>query len=497
MQDLRCAHAVTRFCQDMRAAPARCASGHFINIHSRKLSPISRGQAALAIAKAFSAGAPDRSNMIAFAARQIDAAPGLLSTLAADTLAILGTRIVVTHYRKIASLLRDHPALVVAFGRFGAVADEEEHAIAAPSAKQPMRNSFVAAPTTTRPPFWPLSAYNLPVIDSTADLCTLLEIHPQRLEAWTRRWRQRSSQAVDLQQRISAYFTYWQPKKRGGARLIEIPKPDLKQAQRRLLKRVIERVDPHEAATGFRRGYSLIDHVSRHVGQELVLKCDLQDFFAAVRASRIHSIFRHMGYNETVASALSMIVTSRASAKHALDGRHYGVDLHSAKRYQSDHLPQGAPTSPALANLAAFKLDLRLASLAESANVSYSRYADDLTFSGARRSGLSTERLYLHICAIAMDEGFNINTRKTRLMTQNQCQLITGLVVNERPNVDRREYDRLKATLTNAVRHGLESQNLEQREYFRSHLLGKIAFFAQVNPLRGDKLRQLWTRVEI
>ena len=433
--------------------------------------------------------------MVEFASRQIDAERALLTVLANDVLAILGTRVVVVaHHLVIAQLLIDHPDLTRVFDSGG----EPIHDVTsppAPSFARPERNSFVAAPAKTQSVFWPVPAYNLPTIDTTSDLCELLEIHPQRLDAWSRRWRQRSDLATERSERHSAYFTYWQPKKRGGARLIEIPKPDLKQAQRRLLTRVIERVDPHEAATGFRRGYSILDHAALHAGQQVVLKCDLQDFFVTIRASRIHAIFRHMGYAESVAQALTAIVTSRASARRASEGRQYGVEFNAAKRYQSDHLPQGAPTSPALANLAAFKLDLRLASLAEGAGASYSRYADDLTFSGARGSGISNERFYLRVCAIALEEGFCINTRKTRYMTQSQRQHITGLVVNERPNVSRDEFDRLKATLTNAARRGLASQNIEQRGDFRSHLLGRIAFVAQVNPSRGKKLRRLWIKL--
>ncbi len=432
--------------------------------------------------------------MIEYASRQINTDRVLLAALANDVLAILGARAVVVHHLVIARLLINHPDLARAFESGGELI-QDVTSVPSSAHARPERNSFVAAPAKTKPAFWPLPAVNLPTIDTTSDLCELLEIHPQRLDAWSRRWRQRPEMVAERTERHSAYFTYWQPKKRGGARLIEIPKPDLKQAQRRLLSRVIERLEPHEAATGFRRGYSILDHAGLHVGQQLVLKCDLQDFFVTIRAARVHAIFRRMGYSETVSRALTAIVTSRASARRAREGSQYGVDFNAAKRHQCDHLPQGAPTSPALANLAAFNLDLRLASLAEGAGARYSRYADDLTFSGARGSGLSNERYYLRVCAIALDEGFSINTRKTRRMTQSQRQHITGLVVNERRNVSRDEFDRLKAILTNAAREGLDSQNLERRENFRLHLLGKIAFVAQVNPSRGEKLRQLWIKV--
>jgi len=433
--------------------------------------------------------------MVANASLQIDAERSLLSTLATDVVAVLGTRAAVAPHGKIAQILIAHYALRAAFVEHAPYDEEdEEGAPPLPAAWRPVRKSFMAAPIITRPALWPIPSYNLPAIDSIPALCELLEMHPQRLEAWSRRWRQRPG--ADDAQRHSAYFAYWQAKKRGGARLIEIPKPDLKQVQRRLLERVIARIDPHECATGFRRGYSLLHHAERHVGQPLVLKCDLRDFFVSVRASRIHAIFRHMGYDETIARSLTAIVTSRVSRQRANEGMQYGVDRNTAGRYQCDHLPQGAPTSPALANLAAFGLDLRLESLAASAGAKYSRYADDLTFSGARSSGLSNERFYLRVCAIALEEGFAVNVRKTRLMPASQRQHITGLVVNERANCSREEFDQLKAILTNAARTGLDAQNRARHRDFRSHLLGRTAFMEQINPARGAKLREIWKRIE-
>ncbi len=460
------------------------------------MSPITRQQAVLAFANAFAGGAPDRAAMAAYAARQIDAPPHLIEGLAADTLKHFGVKLVVTATRDIARFLSNCESLVDAFDVYDQSETNDEGA--APSilaAPKPSRVSFIAAPANLRGVFWPIPAYNLPAIDSTAELCALLDIHPRHLDAWCRRWRPSAFTQYDEVPRHSAYYSYWLPKKRGGARLIEVPKTDLMHAQRRLLARVIERVEPHESAFGFRRGHSILNHAEVHRGQELVLKCDLRDFFVTIRASRIHAIFRHLGYGEIVARAMTALVTSRVSPARAKEGKQFDVDRDTIGRYQCDHLPQGAPTSPALANLAAFRLDLRLESLATSAGVRYSRYADDLAFSGARSSGIGNERFYLHVCAIALEEGFAVNTRKTRLMTQSQRQYLTGLIINDGTNICREEYDRLKAILTNAGRHGLASQNRDAHPYFRFHLLGRIAFVAQTNAARGDKLCRLFAKI--
>jgi retron-type reverse transcriptase len=142
------------------------------------------------------------------------------------------------------------------------------------------------------------------------------------------------------------------------------------------------------------------------------------------------------------------------------------ADLQSIKA----PLPQGAPTSPALANLCAFNLDLRLQAAAESLGARYSRYADDLVFSGGRQFERAARRFISLVGAIALEEGFSINFRKTRVMSKASSQRVNGIVVNEKLNVKRRERDQLKAILHNCVRHGPTSQNRAGLADFRAHL---------------------------
>ena len=157
----------------------------------------------------------------------------------------------------------------------------------------------------------------------------------------------------------------------------------------------------------------------------------------------------------------------------------------AAPRLATPHLPQGAPTSPALANLAAFRLDRRLQGLATAAGARYTRYADDLVLSGSHR----LHALAPLVARIAAEEGFRVNPSKTRLMSRAGRQTVTGIVVNERPNVPRAEYDRLRALLHNAARDG-------PGELDRAHVLGRIAWVAALNPARGAKLRRLAADVD-
>jgi hypothetical protein len=163
--------------------------------------------------------------------------------------------------------------------------------------------------------------------------------------------------------------------------------------------------------------------------------------------------------------------------------------------YARPHLPQGAPTSPALANMSFYRLDCRLGGLAESAGARYTRYADDLAFSGGDEFEKGVERFGLHVAALLLEEGFRVNHRKTRIMRQSVRQHLAGLVTNQRPNIMRSDFDRLKALLTNCIHLGPETQNREGRLRFRAHLAGRVAFVEMVNPEKGKRLRALFKRI--
>ena len=461
------------------------------------MAQLNISRAANLLADAFAAAPSGLNAMCVSARRVMRAEDGLLERLAADVSRHFGAQLAYVAHATIAAYLCDHHALKIAFD----CADDDLADVAidkdanAPPMLLPLlppkHTSFLPASTVKTPAHWAIPAYNLPQIDAVADLCALLEIHPVRLEKFTRRWRE----AVPNAESFDDYVRYWQPKKSGGARLIEHPKSDLKAVQRLLQQKLLNKVDPHEAAHGFRRGHSIITHAKLHAGKALVLRCDLQDFFTSIPAARVHGIFRHLGYAEPVARALTQLCTTRASHATAKAGRVAGADRHAVKRLRSDHLPQGAPTSPALANLAAFRLDLRLNALAESCGATYSRYADDLAFSGAAGCGIGGERFYLHVCAIALEERFAVNMRKSKRMHQGARQEITGLVVNAHPNIDRDEFDVLKAILTNAGKTGLAAQNRHGDAHFAWHLQGRISFVQQVNPARGAKLKALWDAI--
>jgi hypothetical protein len=297
---------------------------------------------------------------------------------------------------------------------------------------------------------------------------------------------------------LRTYRHRWLPKPRGRSRLLEIPKPGLNRLQRQVLDGILARIPVHPAAHGFCPGRSIVTNAVPHCGKRVVVRFDLADFFPSVPIARVYRTFRTFGYPEQVSRLLTGLCTTRlpldvwdARPNPASDGS----DHATWQRLASRHLPQGAPTSPALANLAAHRLDRRLARLASLVGADYTRYADDLTFSGGDDFARRVKRFADLVARIVGDEGFTLNYRKTRVMRNGGRQHVTGVVVNSRPNVPRSEFDQLKAVLTNSVRHGPVGQNRENHLDFRAHLAGRVAHVSAVNPVRGRKLWAIFDRI--
>ena len=292
-------------------------------------------------------------------------------------------------------------------------------------------------------------------------------------------------------------------KRSGRPRLIEAPKSRLKQIQRRLLADILRLIPAHPSVHGFVQGRSIATFAAPHAGKRLVLQMDLRDFFPSVRAARVEAFFRTAGYPGPVSAALTGLVTNSAPrrvladflAKHAAVAADPRLFEHARAFYCRPHLPQGAPTSPALANICFHRADLRLEALARSAGVVYTRYADDLAFSGDDGFARNSRRFALHVAAIVAEEGFHVEHRKTRLTPASARQRLAGVVVNQGLSLPRVEIERLEAILTNCGRLGPESQNREGHPRFREHLEGRIAFLAMLHPGKAGRLRAIFDRI--
>jgi len=268
--------------------------------------------------------------------------------------------------------------------------------------------------------------------------------------------------------------------------------------QRQILKGILDPIPPHPAAHGFRRGRSCLSHARIHCDREMVLRMDLSSFFTQVSARRVHGLFTTLGYPPPVASLLTGLCTNRVPNDVLRGGLGEAprLDWHQRQALHHPHLPQGAPSSPALANLALYRLDVRLSRAAAALEASYSRYADDLAFSGNGAFARRAQAFHQLVCRAALEEGFPVETRKSRLMRRGNRQQLTGLTVNRHPNLRRQDYDRLKAILFNCVKLGPAAQNRSQHPDFRAHLRGRVAHLETINPTRGGKLRELFERIE-
>lgn len=333
-----------------------------------------------------------------------------------------------------------------------------------------------------------LEALGFPIFHTPAEIAAWLDIPVGRL-AWLIHRFQDKQRPESTQQ--SHYTSHWKEKRTGGWRLIESPKPILKSIQYRILDEILNRAPIHHAAHGFVPGRSIRSNAAPHVGQRIVLKFDLENFYATVSFPRVVAIFRSFGYCREAAIWLARLTTSQIPKNIPFPGG----NPQAIRPFLSRHLPQGAPTSPALANLSAYGLDLRLRGLARKFNVNYTRYADDLTFSGDERFARSLPTFIPLVEQIVQAERFQVHRHKRRVLRSNQQQRVTGIVVNEKLNVSRADFDRLKATLHNCVRLGPENQNRDNHDSFAAHLRGRIAHVASIHPKRGEKLMRIYEQI--
>jgi len=342
----------------------------------------------------------------------------------------------------------------------------------------------------------PLVRWDLPPIQTAGDLAAWLEVTPNELD-WYADLKGITSKSANP--RLAHYHRRIFVKRSGGIRLVEAPKRRLRQIQRAILTRILDRIPPHAAAHGFVQGRSIHTFVAPHINQEVVLKMDVRDFFPSLTCARIQSFFRLATYPEIVADLLGGLCTTSVP-KSFWSNQPLEANPEEMQRarllYSRRHVPQGAPTSPALSNMCAYRLDCRLSGLAQSADAQYTRYADDLAFSGGSGFAHSAERFATHVAAILAEEGFAAHYRKTRIMRPGVRQHLAGITVNQRANIPRRDFDRLKAMLTNCARHGPSTQNHERHPCFRQHLEGRVAFVESVNPVKAARLREILSRVD-
>ena len=327
-----------------------------------------------------------------------------------------------------------------------------------------------------------LELAGLPRLDFPSDLAERLGISVPRL-----RWL---AFHAEVATRVH-YVSFDVAKKSGGTRRLSAPHRSLALAQRWILEEIVARLPTEPEAHGFVPGRSIVTNATPHSGRAVVVNMDLEGFFPGIGYRRVRSVFERLGYSPAMATILGLLCTEAPRRSITLDG----ANFHVATGPRG--LPQGACTSPGLSNQVARRLDRRLGGLASKLGATHTRYADDLTFSGGIDLNSKVGYLMKQVRMIASSEGFRVNESKSRVLRRNAAQIVTGLVVNDRPGVARDEVRRLRAILHRAKLEGLDAQNRDARPDFRSWLQGKIAFITMVRPEAGARLLADFQAIEV
>lgn len=348
---------------------------------------------------------------------------------------------------------------------------------------------------------------DLPEIPDAEALAKRLELPMSRLR-WLTFHRE-----VDT----GTHYHHWRvPKRTGGERLISAPKPDLKRIQHWITHNISEHLPVHGAAHGFVPGRSILSNAQVHAGAEVIIKLDLHQFFPSVTFPRVKGLFRKAGYGEQVATVLALVCTDSPRVIQEIRGKtHYVAEGPRG-------LPQGAPTSPSIANAVCLGLDCRLGGLAKKLGFRYTRYADDLAFSWSQPTQgpngsaalnpsnsshptppfhtLPLNTLLKAVEQIVQEEGFRLNPKKTRVMRPGRAQKVTGLVVNRlasgspRPRVTRKVRRQVRAALHNRAKGKARAgESLETVQ-------GLAAYIHMTDRLQGRRLlmriQQLQTQLQ-
>lgn len=281
----------------------------------------------------------------------------------------------------------------------------------------------------------------------------------------------------------SGYVAFEVPKRTGGQRRIHAPRAALKKIQRHILNHILSRIPTHAACHGFVRQRSIVTNATGHQGAAVVVKIDLADFFPTLHFRRVEGLFASHGYPPPVARLLAGLCTHRPRLP---DGRVVWPGF----------TPQGAPTSPAIANLACRRLDARLSKLAARVGARYTRYADDLTFSFPAGDGAEQAtspprigRFFWWVDQICQAEGFTENAKKRRVLKRNTQQRVTGVVVNQGLTVPRELRRRLRALLHRCRKEGLDAVAAAQGQPdLAAVIAGTAGYVSMVQPALGAKL---------
>jgi len=265
---------------------------------------------------------------------------------------------------------------------------------------------------------------------------------------------------------VDHYYRFYIPKRKGGRRRIASPKSELAKAQRKIKTEILDQIAVHFSAMGYRKNFSIVSNAQHHVGKAVVVNADIENFFQSIKLGKVRKVFRDSGYNKGVSTVLALLCTDSENYTRVYDGRKYYF------AYGGRHLPQGSITSPALSNLCCRNLDEKLFALADDLFYTYTRYSDDLSFSSEKPMYVGV--LLRKINILLQEQGFSLNTQKTKVQRTNRNQIVTGLSVNEKVNVPRLYYRRFRAFLNYCEKSNLQDE-------LSNKILGRLNYYKSIN----------------
>lgn len=249
----------------------------------------------------------------------------------------------------------------------------------------------------------------------------------------------------------------------GGQRVYFIPSSDLKKVQRCIHRKLLRRLPVHDSIHSYRRNRDTITNASVHVGNPILLKLDIKDFFPSIRPEKIYEIFLKNGCSSSVSRLLTTLTTFQ------------------------NQLPQGPPTSPGIANQVLAPLAKRLYGVCLRHGLALSIYGDDICVSGPKRAAQVKSLLK----RIVESEGFTLNLDKSCVRKAGEKKTVTGISVNEKINIDKDYYRKVRALIHHAATKGYEDLFPDcPPGKARERLRGMIRHVARLNPSRGDQLQK-------
>lgn len=320
-----------------------------------------------------------------------------------------------------------------------------------------------------------LEKFNLPFFEDALALAKGMQIDLKTLQYL----------AYDREvSKINHYHSFEVAKKSGGKRKISAPKTKLKEAQTWVLEQILSKIPVSDQAHGFIKQRSIVSNAQAHLNKDVVVNIDLKDFFPTITYKRVKGLFCKLGYSEQVSTILSLLCTHPETETIALDGQTYFVQTGART------LPQGSPASPAISNMMVYKMDKKISGLAKKYGFDYSRYADDMTFSTLANNQSNVSRLLFYTKKIVASEGFVIHPDKIHVMTKGNQQKVTGVVVNDKLNVERLQLRKFRALLHNIETQGWKDQKWGKAIHLINAIEGYINFVQMVNPQKGQVFKQ-------